>query len=215
VRSSKSECIVTDEKDEVLMRGIKTKNNCYTWVPQSKNLTDGSTEMFPTMLKHLVIPIIVDFLHPNKEDSDNCASESCEKLTSDTFVRILSTKHLENSKGKLDFSINEKLELLLKVRCTRTVLAFLFSLVHADSGNRFQIITQLPTGSNHITINPNQGLFHSELLIIIHINMKFKTDTPGSEERNVIKPISSVSPRKSKKWILTKSASKKKKPSKS
>jgi len=45
--------------------------------------------------------------------------------------------------------------------------------------------------------------------------MKFKIDTHGSEERNVIKPISSVSPSKSKKRILTKSASKKKKPSKS
>jgi len=126
VRFSKSECIAIDVKDEVLMRGIKTKNNCYTWVPQSENLTDGSTEMFPIMLKHIVIPKRVDFLHPNKSNSECCASESCEKLTSDTFVRILSTKRLENSKGKLDFSTNEKQELLLKVRCTRTVLAFLF-----------------------------------------------------------------------------------------
>jgi len=45
--------------------------------------------------------------------------------------------------------------------------------------------------------------------------MKFKTDTPSSEERNVIEPISSISPRKSKKQTLTKSASKKKRPSKS
>jgi len=118
VRFSKSECIVTDEKDEVLMRGIKTKNNFYTWVPQSENLTDGSTEMFPTMLKHLVIPKRVDFLRLNKANSENCASESCEKLARDTFFIILSTKHLENSKGKLDFSTNEKLELLLNVRCT-------------------------------------------------------------------------------------------------
>jgi len=155
MRFSKSECLVTDEKDEVLMRGIKTKNNCYAWVPQSENLIDGSTEMFPTVLKHLIILKRVDLLHPNKANSENCASESREKLSSDTFVRILNTKYLENSRGKLDFSTNEKLELLLKVRCTRTMLALLFPLVHADSGNRFQIITQRPTGSNHTTINPN------------------------------------------------------------
>jgi len=101
VRFSKFECIVTDDKDEVLIRGIKTKNNCYTWVPQSENLTDGSIEMFPTMLKHIVIPKRVYFLHPNKSNSENCASESREKLTSDTFVRILTTKHSENSKGKI------------------------------------------------------------------------------------------------------------------
>jgi len=69
VRFSKSKCIVTDEKDEVLMRGIKTKINCYTWVPQSENLTDGSTEMCATMLKHLVIPKRVDFLHPSEANS--------------------------------------------------------------------------------------------------------------------------------------------------
>jgi len=113
VRLSKSECIVTDEKVEVLIRGIKTKNNFYARVPQSENLTDGSTEMFPTVLKHLIIPKRVDLLHPNKANSENCAFESREKLSSDTFVRILNTKYLENSKGKLDFSTNEKLELLL------------------------------------------------------------------------------------------------------
>ena len=229
VRFSKFECIMTDEKDEVLMKGIKTKNNCYTWVPQSENLTDGSTVMFPTMLKHLVIPKRIDFSHPNKTNRENCASKSREKLTSDTYVRILSTKHLKSSKGKIDFFTNEKLELSLKVRCTRTVLAFLFPLVHADSGNHFQIITQRLTGSNHIIIDHNQYLFLSELLIIIHIsvikyqhppsvtkhhqqlhiNMRFKTDTPGSKEGNGIEPISTVSPIKSKKRIHIKSTLKK------
>ena len=45
--------------------------------------------------------------------------------------------------------------------------------------------------------------------------MNFKTDTLGSEERNVIEPISSVSPSKSKKRTLTNSVSKRKIPSKS
>jgi len=47
MKFSKSECIVTDEKDEVLMRGIKTKSNFYTWVPQNESLVDKPTEMFP------------------------------------------------------------------------------------------------------------------------------------------------------------------------
>jgi len=96
-------------------------------------------------------------------------------------------------------------------------------------------MTQRLTKRNHTTLNPNHDLFLSELSIIIHIsvtkyqhrsfstehfhqlhiNMKFKTDIPVFEERNTIEPISSVSPSKSKKKILTKFASKKKKPSKS
>ena len=87
VNFRKSECIVTDEKAKVLMRGIKTKNNCYTWVPQSENLIDGSTKMFPTMLKHLDIPKGVHSLHLNNANIENCVSESREKLTSDTSSR--------------------------------------------------------------------------------------------------------------------------------
>jgi len=37
VNFNKSECLVTNEKGEVLMKGIKTKENSYIWVPQRKS----------------------------------------------------------------------------------------------------------------------------------------------------------------------------------
>jgi len=230
VNFSKCQCIVTDEKEEVLMRGIKTKNNCYTWVPQIENFNGGSTKMFPTMLKHLDILKGVHSLHSDKANIKNYVTGSREKLTSDTSARILGAKHLGNSKGKLDFFVNENLKLLLKVRCTKIILASLLPLAHTNSGNSFQIITQLSSKSNHTTLNPNHDLFPSELPTIIHtsvtkyqnpsfsdelyqrlhINMKFKTDISVTEERNTIDTISSITPSKYKKMTLAKSALKKK-----
>ncbi|MCI11446.1 putative gag-pol polyprotein, partial [Trifolium medium] len=34
VNFTKSECLVTNDKDEVLMKGVRSKDNCYLWVPQ-------------------------------------------------------------------------------------------------------------------------------------------------------------------------------------
>ncbi|PNY13324.1 gag-protease polyprotein [Trifolium pratense] len=36
VNFTKSECLVTNEKNDVLMRGVKSNDNCYLWVPQNK-----------------------------------------------------------------------------------------------------------------------------------------------------------------------------------
>jgi len=36
VNFGKSECLVTDEKREVVMRGIKSEGNCYLWIPLNK-----------------------------------------------------------------------------------------------------------------------------------------------------------------------------------
>ena len=41
-------CRITDEKGEGFMRGIRTKNNCYKWIPEPKIQDDMSN----TMLKH-------------------------------------------------------------------------------------------------------------------------------------------------------------------
>lgn len=30
---TKSECLVTNEKNDILMRGTRSKDNCYLWVP--------------------------------------------------------------------------------------------------------------------------------------------------------------------------------------
>jgi hypothetical protein len=36
VNFTKSECLVTNDKDDVLMRGVRSKDNCYLWVPKDK-----------------------------------------------------------------------------------------------------------------------------------------------------------------------------------
>jgi len=38
VNFSKPECQITDKKGEVLMRGTRSKDNCYLWVSQEKSL---------------------------------------------------------------------------------------------------------------------------------------------------------------------------------
>ncbi|MCH84707.1 gag-pol polyprotein, partial [Trifolium medium] len=36
VNFTKSECLVTDDKGDLLMRGVRSKDNCYLWVPQEE-----------------------------------------------------------------------------------------------------------------------------------------------------------------------------------
>ncbi|PNX93845.1 gag-protease polyprotein, partial [Trifolium pratense] len=36
VNFTKSECLVTNDEGELLMRGVRTKDNCYLWVPQGE-----------------------------------------------------------------------------------------------------------------------------------------------------------------------------------
>jgi hypothetical protein len=43
VNFSKNACVVTNEKDEEIMRGTKTEGNCYLWIPRRKNQTDKLT----------------------------------------------------------------------------------------------------------------------------------------------------------------------------
>ena len=39
VNFSKEEFLVCNEKNEVVMKGIRSKDNCYLWVPQELNLS--------------------------------------------------------------------------------------------------------------------------------------------------------------------------------
>ncbi|MCH86966.1 gag-pol polyprotein, partial [Trifolium medium] len=36
VNFTKSECLVTSDKGELLMKGVRSKDNCYLWIPQEK-----------------------------------------------------------------------------------------------------------------------------------------------------------------------------------
>ena len=41
-------CKITDQEGEVLMRGIRTKNNCYKWIAE----LEAQTDMLNTILEH-------------------------------------------------------------------------------------------------------------------------------------------------------------------
>jgi len=50
VNFSKSVCFVTNEKGEVIMRGIKYEGNCYLWIPLSKDQTKKLTRYNQVMI---------------------------------------------------------------------------------------------------------------------------------------------------------------------
>lgn len=109
---NKLECLKTNEKGEVLMKGIKTKENCYLWLPQRKSQTGEQTGMLHTMLEHQVTPKELDLLHVGSVDNEKSISDSwlCkknsqvswfyEKQSSDIIVRILESKQLDELRGK-------------------------------------------------------------------------------------------------------------------
>ena len=39
VNFTKAGCLICNEKNEVIMKGIRSKDNCYLWVPQELNLS--------------------------------------------------------------------------------------------------------------------------------------------------------------------------------
>lgn len=60
---NKSECLVTDEKGKVLMRGIKSMENCHLWIPQEKIQIGKQTRMLQTRLEHQEISKGLQLLH--------------------------------------------------------------------------------------------------------------------------------------------------------
>jgi len=66
----KFECKIIDEKGEVFMKGIRSKNNCYKWIPDPKTEVD----MLNTMLQHqesLALPQLGSKDEKNKVCKDN------------------------------------------------------------------------------------------------------------------------------------------------
>ena len=39
----KSECLVTNEKSEVMMKGVRSKDNCYLWISQESSYSSTCT----------------------------------------------------------------------------------------------------------------------------------------------------------------------------
>lgn len=63
VNFNKSECLVTDEKGKVLMRGIKSKENCHLWIPLEKIQIGKQTRMLHTRLEYQEISKGLQLLH--------------------------------------------------------------------------------------------------------------------------------------------------------
>jgi len=61
VNFNKSGCQVTNEEGKLLMRGIRTKNKCYKWVPQLEEHNGRQTRMLCTMLEHYKILSLPNF----------------------------------------------------------------------------------------------------------------------------------------------------------
>ena len=152
-----SECLVTNENGKVLMRGIKTKEKCYEWVPHLEDKNVQQTRMLQTMMKHQLNSEVLDlsqcgsiddcrrisrmgsFLINDQIWSQHYSSNLMGKewvFTEDRFVstfrRMFDMKPFENMKDKLGISQIEKLQQLLHDRRAIPFCVSLLSLVHVN-----------------------------------------------------------------------------------
>ena len=138
------------------MRGIKTKENCYLWVPQRKSQTGKQIAVLHTMLEHQVTLKELDRLHFGSANNGKSISDSWfykksnqvywfyEKQSSGTFVRVLDAKQFDELRGKLGICPHKKLE---QLNGTRRV--FPHSLLYANSGFLSQTYLKPPTTRNN------------------------------------------------------------------
>jgi len=142
-------------------------------------------------------------------------------------------------RGKLAISQNKEIQQLMYDRRARNLFVSLLSLVHFKSGTIFQNFTK----HNHLTLSPTPTMFWktvrtllpitklrlplliSELYQQLHSTMKFKTEIPDPEDKNIseqqrkdsctpqmVKPLTIGSPSDSKRKTGSKSTAKKRKP---
>jgi len=64
------------------MKGIKSKENCYLWVPQEKCQTGIQTRMLHTRLEHQVTSKGLELLHIDSADYKESTSRGCFFLES-------------------------------------------------------------------------------------------------------------------------------------
>jgi hypothetical protein len=120
-------CKVTDEEGKVLMRGIRTKNNCYKWIPKP----EAQTEMLNTVLEHqenLALPHLGSGIERRSASENNSSlkdnqgigqlylikkfafnSVSTEDSLIDKCTKILNLKKCEKLKDRLDISLKREL----------------------------------------------------------------------------------------------------------
>ena len=100
------------EKENVMTRGVKSKENNYLWAPQSKSQTSDLTRMSSMMLEHQVTLKGLNISHldsMNDEKSNHVSCSHKEQLSSIT-IRILEIKQLDELNDKLEICPHKKLK---------------------------------------------------------------------------------------------------------
>jgi len=147
VRFIKTECYVTNQEGKVLLRGVRSKNNNYKWVPSHLD----QTTMLSKKLEHQ---------DTHEHHSTNNGRSLCLKVnhinrsTEDTLKRkvtfilgkctIIFGK-MKQLKDKLDISLEKMLWQLIYDKHAKTSLVSLLSFVHTKSRSFSHLLTQLLT----------------------------------------------------------------------
>lgn len=146
VHFNKSDYPVTNKKGEVLMKGIRSKNNCYKWVPQQEGQNEKQSRMLHKMLKHQGISNVLELPHSGGINHRRSVSGRCsflrnnqinvqhysmrdlvkekilftEDLLANKNTEILEMKQLKKLRDNLVISQNEGLPQLMYDRRART-----------------------------------------------------------------------------------------------
>lgn len=80
VHFNKSNYLVTNKKGEMLMKGIRSKNNSYKWVPQQEGQNEKQPRMLHKMLKHQEISNVLELPHSGGINHRRSVSGRCFSL---------------------------------------------------------------------------------------------------------------------------------------
>ena len=128
VKFNKTECLVTNQEGVVLMRGIRSENNFYKWVPYQMDQSLERARMLIKRLEHQKILKIHDHSHFGNSNNwrrtfseENHINAQGHSLRNPVDKKITSTedplldkctefvKKFEKLRDKLDISLQKKL----------------------------------------------------------------------------------------------------------
>ncbi|XP_045792050.1 uncharacterized protein LOC123886812 [Trifolium pratense] len=128
VKFTKSECLVTNDKGDLLMKGVRSKDNCYLWVPQEE--ANVSTCLITKSMMKSINVVIDDTLEGIVLDAADAATaslphddapeivEECivtleniatEEKFADIFTKALDAVQFKKLRGKLVICLFEEL----------------------------------------------------------------------------------------------------------
>ena len=190
VNFKNSECLVTKENGEVLIRGIKTKEKCYEWISQLERKKAQQTKKLQIMLEHHQFSKMFNLSHYdniyawrnvssmgslliNKQISQQYSFNlvgmnivSTKDLLVVTSRRMLDIKLFEKPMDKSGISQRKELQQLLYNKRATSFCVSLHSLVHVNLGDFLNTFTQ----HNHLSLTPIHASFFFKLpkTVLIH-----------------------------------------------